>query len=236
VSLRLKRFVLILLRILVLGLCVLSQPAQAQQEWQVGRIVGLRAGVCIREGPGTAYRAHTQVPEDNWAVMVIDGPRVADGAIWWDTSRRAAGDPSGGTGWVRMDQNDTDCFSPAPNPMPAPNPLPELRPDVQDSILNQISAWWNRLPSTARLVVGLIGLVIGLRFLSTVASWVLGLAAELISAFFIWMLMDDSRAFWQPLWSPLAFSIPGPDAPDLALLVAALPLVSWITSSVRRLM
>jgi len=55
-------------------------------------------------------------------VMVIDGPRIADGAIWWDTSRRAAGDPSGGTGWVRMDQNDTDCFSPAPNPMPAPNP------------------------------------------------------------------------------------------------------------------
>jgi len=66
--------------------------------------------------------SHTHVPEDNWAVMVIDGPRIADGAIWWDTSRRAAGDPSGGTGWVRMDQNDTDCFSPAPNPMPAPNP------------------------------------------------------------------------------------------------------------------
>jgi hypothetical protein len=183
-----------------------------------------------------AYRAHTQVPEDNWAVMVIDGPRMADGAIWWDTSRRAAGDPSGGTGWVRMDQTDTNCFPSLSDPAPVPNPLPELRPDIPDSVLDQISAWWNGLPSAARGVVGLIGLVIGLRFLGTVAGWVLGLVAALISAFFVWMLMDASRAFWQPLWSPLAFSLLGPDAPDLALLVAALPLVSWITSSVRRLM
>jgi hypothetical protein len=237
VNIRTQRFVLILLPIAALSLCVLSKPAWAQQEdWQVGRIVGLRAGVCIREGPGTAYRAHTQVPEDNWAVMVIDGPRVADGAIWWDTSRRAAGDPSGGTGWVRMDQTDTNCFPSLSDPAPVPNPLPELRPDIPDSVLDQISAWWNGLPSAARGVVGLIGLVIGLRFLGTVAGWVLGLAAALISAFFVWMLMDASRAFWQPLWSPLAFSLLGPDAPDLALLVAALPLVSWITSSVRRLM
>jgi hypothetical protein len=237
VNIRTQRFVLILLPIATLSLCVLSKPAWAQQEdWQVGRIVGLRAGVCIREGPGVAYRAHTQVPEDNWAVMVIDGPRMADGAIWWDTSRRAAGDPSGGTGWVRMDQTDTNCFPPSPNSAPVPNPLPALSPDIQGSILDQISAWWNGLPSAARGVVGLIGLVIGLRFLSTVAGWVLGLAAALISAFFVWMLMDASRAFWQPLWSPLAFSLLGPDVPDLALLVAALPLVSWITSSVRRLM
>jgi hypothetical protein len=236
VNIRTQRFVLILLPIAALSLCVLSKPAWAQQEdWQVGRIVGLRAGVCIREGPGTAYRAHTQVPEDNWAVMVIDGPRVADGAIWWDTSRRAAGDPSGGTGWVRMDQTDTNCFPPSPNSAPEPNPLPALSPDIQGSILDQISAWWNGLPSAARGVVGLIGLVIGLRFLGTVAGWVLGLAAALISAFFVWMLMDASRAFWQPLWSPLAFSLLGPDAPDLALLVAALPLVSWIAGSVRRL-
>ncbi len=235
-NIRTQRFVLILLPIAALSLCVPSKPAWAQQEdWQVGRMVGLRAGVCIREGPGTAYRAHTQVPEDNWAVMVIDGPRVADDAIWWDTSRRAAGDPSGGTGWVRMDQTDTNCFPSLSSPAPVPNPLPELRPDIQDSVLDQISAWWNGLPSAARGVVGLIGLVIGLRFLGTVAGWVLGLVAALISAFFVWMLMDASRAFWQPLWSPLAFSLLGPDVPDLALLVAALPLVSWITSSVRRL-
>ena len=234
-NIRIQRFILILLPIAVLSLYVLSKLAWAQQEdWQVGRIIGLRAGVCIREGPGAAYRAHTQVPEDNWAVMVIDGPRVADGAIWWDTSRRAAGDPSGGSGWVRMDQTDTNCFPSLPNPAPVPNPLPELRPDIQDAVLDQISAWWNRLPSAARGVVGLIGLLM-LRFLGTVAGWVLGLVAALISAFFVWMLMDASRAFWQPLWSPLAFSLLGPDVPDLALLVAALPLVSWITSSVRRL-
>ncbi len=84
-------------------------------------------------------------------------------------------------------------------------------------------------------MIGLIGLVIGLRFLSTVAGWVLGLAAVLISAFFVWVLMDASRAFWQPLWVPLASSLLSPDAPDLALAVAALPLVSWIAGSVRRL-
>jgi hypothetical protein len=228
---------LILVLIAVLSLCILSKPAWAQQEdWQAGWIVGPCAGVRTREEPGTAYRAHTQVPEDNWAVTVIDGPRMADGSIWWDTSRRAAGDPSGGTGWVRMDQTDTDWFPPPPNPALAPNPLPVLSPNVQGSILDQISAWWNSLPSTARLVIGLIGLVIGLRFLGTVAGWVLGLVAALISAFFVWMLMDASRALWQPLWLLLASSLLGSDAPDLALLVAALPLVSWITSSVKRLM
>jgi hypothetical protein len=208
--------------------------AQEGVEWKQGAIVGLKRGTCIREGPGLGYRAHTKVPEDNWAVLIIDGPRSADGYIWWDTSRKAAGDPSGGTGWVRMDQNDTDCFPDSPKPPPAPLIISE--PSAMESpMLDRILDLWSRLPSAARAVIGLVGLVIGLRFLGTVASWVLGLAAALISSVFVWILMDASRAFWEPLWSPLAYELFGPDVPDLALLIAALPLISWIVNSVRRL-
>jgi RHS repeat-associated protein len=81
-----------------------SQTAQASINWAVGDIVGLCAGTQIRTGPGTSYYIHTIVPEDNWAVKVIDGPRFANGQTWWDTSRREAGDPSGGTGWVSQQQ------------------------------------------------------------------------------------------------------------------------------------
>ena len=69
-------------------------------EWIVGKIVGLSKGTKIYYGSGFAYGYHTIVPEDNWAVKIIGGPRYADGWEWWDTSRREACDPSGGTGWV----------------------------------------------------------------------------------------------------------------------------------------
>ena len=50
------------------------------------------------EGPGLNYRAHTRVPEDNWTVVVSDGPRTSGGKVWYDTSRKAAGDPSAAQG------------------------------------------------------------------------------------------------------------------------------------------
>lgn len=83
-------------------------PALAQYpgDWIIGNIVGLNCGTLIREGPGDTYTAHTTVPEDNWTVMVIGGPRLVDGQVWWDTSRAAAGDPSGGTGWVSQSQSE----------------------------------------------------------------------------------------------------------------------------------
>lgn len=76
--------------------------------WERGKIVGLRAGTCIREGPGLRYRAHTRVPENDWAVMVIDG-RVANGHTWWIQADEQQEIRAGGTGWVTEDQTDTDC-------------------------------------------------------------------------------------------------------------------------------
>lgn len=85
--------------------------------WAVSNIVGLCRGTEIRTGSGLSYPVHTVVPEDGWAVKIIGGPRFADGQTWWDTSRREAGDPSGGTGWVSQQQagncpvgGDDDAF------------------------------------------------------------------------------------------------------------------------------
>ena len=98
-------------RILALGvplLVVLALPGQvaAANNWAVGNTVGLCAGTDIRTGSGFGFPVHTVVPEDNWVVVVIDGPRFIDGA-WWDIDRAAAGDPSGGTGWVYQSQADS---------------------------------------------------------------------------------------------------------------------------------
>ena len=72
--------------------------------WAVGNIVGLNCGTEIRVGPGLAI--HTIVPEDNWSVMIMEEPRFVGGETWWNTSRAAAGDPSGGTGWVSQQQSE----------------------------------------------------------------------------------------------------------------------------------
>jgi len=104
-------------------ICALLLPALVHaDDWRVGNIVGLCQGTEIREGPGFGYRVHTIVPENDWAVKIIGGPRYADGEEWWDTSRREAGDPSGGTGWVYKRQA-TACKTPtAVPPTTAPSP------------------------------------------------------------------------------------------------------------------
>ncbi len=116
--------------VLIAAVLISSTPpqvAQAGNGWWVGNIVGLCAGTSIRTGPGYGWGAHTIVPENNWAVKVIGGPRYADGQTWWDTSRREAGDPSGGTGWVS--QSDADrCFSNPPPATPPPATPPPATP------------------------------------------------------------------------------------------------------------
>jgi hypothetical protein len=110
------RRVLVLLALLAL---LGRTPAHVRADgWAIGNIVGLCKGTEIREGPGFGYRVHTIVPENDWAVKIIDGPRYADGEEWWDTSRREAGDPSGGTGWVYRRQAES-CRAPTATP-PSP--------------------------------------------------------------------------------------------------------------------
>ena len=96
-------------------LASLVLPVQAD-DWWVGKIVGLCKGTHIYYGPDESYGYHTIVPEDDWAVKIIGGPR----GDWWDTSRREAGDPSGGTGWVKKSEAES-CKQPSP-PQPPPSP------------------------------------------------------------------------------------------------------------------
>lgn len=106
----------IVVLILAFGWAFIVQPAG--NVWAVGNLVGQCKDTQIRTGPGSAYYVHTIVPEDNWTVKVIDGPRIVQGQVWWDTSRREAGDVSGGTGWVLQAQAD-NCPGSGPGVYPA---------------------------------------------------------------------------------------------------------------------
>lgn len=198
-----------------------SQPwlALAQDTWEVGRIVGLHEGTCIRTGPGSSFRAHTRVPEDDWAVMVIDGPRRAEGKEWFDTSREAAGDPSGGTGWVDRSQTD---ICPADSPAPPPN-------RGEGDPIKRLRDWWRAQTALVKWLVAVVVMAVVIsswRALSATAFRMLGF---FISGIILYLLANVTRHYWQPTWS----SWLGQDAPDLALLVALVPVVSWLVGKLR---
>jgi hypothetical protein len=105
--------------------------AYACYTWQVGQRVGLKGGAEIRYGSGFAYAVHTIVPNDNWQVDIIGGPRYADGQEWWDISREAL--DGGGTGWVYKAQAGYDiCQPPSPGNIYVASGL-ELQPDPNHS-------------------------------------------------------------------------------------------------------
>jgi len=210
----------------VLAIGLLSVPATAfgQNDWTIGRIVGLREGTCIREGPGLDYPAHTRVPEDDWAVRVIGGPRDADNKIWYDTSRRDAGDPSGGTGWV--DRSQTDMCPEDGDSRPPSGP--EI-PDASDS-LEKLRRWWRGLTPTMKWIVSIIGLGALIAGWRTLSSLVFRLLGFLIMGFVIYMIADAAREYWQGPWTGLV----GPDGPDLAMLLALAPVVSYVVNRVLR--
>jgi hypothetical protein len=221
----------------LLSLWALLEMMAVGQEanWTVGKLIGLRAGTCIREGPGLNYRAHTRVPEDNWIVMVIDGPRQANGKTWYDTSRKAAGDPSGGTGWVMADWSDRDCSSPVAAPQPQPQPQPQPAPSVPvppnpDNLLQQLRAWWNAQSPLMKWIVALVAVALLIMIWRRVGSHLVSLVFAIIGALLLVWLMDGIREMWQGPWQSLV----GTDAPDLALLVGAIPLVSWLLGLLRR--
>lgn len=209
--------------------------ALAQVPWAQGQIVGLRAGTCIREGPGSGYRAHTRVPEDEWAVMVIGGPRFADGRTWWDTSRRAAGDPSGGTGWVAEDQSDTDCATSGTSsqggaaqqspPSSSNSDISAPQPPVSE--FEVIRVWWYQQPALVKWAVAVIALLLAPALWRLIGGAVMEAIAALFVALAIWTVLDLTRPIWQDLWLGLAGPLFGGDIPDLALLLGVMPLASW---------
>lgn len=211
--------------------------ASAQETWGRGNIVGLRAETCIREGPGFNYRAHTRVPENNWAVMIIDGPRTANGHIWWDTSRQAAGDPSGGTGWVTEDQSDTDCGTEVVPIQPEePNPAPNtVTPPTSQDFFNTLRSWWYQQSALFKWVVAIVALLLVPILWNSIGIIVINFVSAVFLTVAIWIVMDITRSFWEEEWLGVGGVIFGSNVPDLALLLSVLPLVSWGISVIRRL-
>jgi hypothetical protein len=213
----------------------------AQNDWQVGQLVGLQQGTCIREGPGFGYQAHTVVPENNWTVMVIDGPRTADGRIWWDTSRNAAGDPSGGTGWVTQDQDDRDCAKRSPsNPQPG-NEAPPIvieMPSIPDTrtTWDRFTDWWFQQPSAVQWTVAIIALTLFSILWRVTGRAILELVGACISAFILWFGLSVTRQYWYEVWVVLAQPIFHDSIPDLAFLLGMLPIASWFLSYIGRVM
>lgn len=74
-----------------------------------GQLYPLQRGTQIRTGPGLSYPSTiptewgSAVPEDNWWVLVLQGPVCADGWEWWNVDRGAI-DHVGGTGWAAIKQ------------------------------------------------------------------------------------------------------------------------------------
>ena len=120
---RSARFVYVALAVAISLVLFSVYVAEAGNNWYVGATVGLCRGTEIRHGSGYNYGVHTVVPENNWPVKVINGPRYVSGQTWWDISRREI--DGGGTGWVVQSQADQCFSSPPPQPPPpAPTPAP----------------------------------------------------------------------------------------------------------------
>lgn len=110
------------------------QPQVAVQGtvWHIGDIVGLRKGTLIYEGSGFDWPINACAPEDNWLVLVIGGPRTADGYTWYDVSRRAVDQlPTSGTGWVPPDAPVVVC----PTTTGTPGPVGDIIPPVITNVM-----------------------------------------------------------------------------------------------------
>ena len=237
-----------LLMTIILASFLFLTPIFAQGEWERGKIVGLRAGTCIREGPGLSYRAHTRVPENDWAVKVTDGPRVADGHTWWDTSRNAAGDPSGGTGWVTQDQTDTACDTggvppPTANSAPTANPIPTANPNPTPSnpiptpkldSFYSLRSWWYQQSALFKWSVAVVAILLIPTLWRLIGGVVIQFIGAVLLAIVIWIVLDLTRSGWEATWLKVAGPIFGRDIPDLALLLSVVPLVSQGISVIKR--
>jgi surface antigen len=90
-----------------------QEPGRCRYSWVVGNQVALDAGAEIRRGPGLNFDVHTRVPQNDWLVEVLDGPRQSSDGIWFDVSRATL--DGGGSGWVEFSQaNYSGCISGQP--------------------------------------------------------------------------------------------------------------------------
>jgi hypothetical protein len=217
-------------------------PLDQKNNWTTGSNVGLAKGTQIREGPSFNFCYHTVVPENNWTVQVIGGPATdTSGNIWYNTSRAAAGDPSGGTGWVRQAQADSS--SPPHDPGTAcPNSQAsattgKLRIGVPDFLV-QIQIWW-----TGQALAIKIGVLVGaLLLLILVMRWgdtdskaggvnasVLGFVRAILIGILLGGVADLTRPIWESSWASIAGDLQGLDP---AIVLFVLPLMWFIVNLV----
>lgn len=213
-------------------------------DWRIGNDVRLCKGTQIREAPNVESCYHTRVPENNWVVRVIGGPvrTDADGKTWYDTSRAAAGDPSGGTGWVNIEQT-ANC--PAPDEGGTRCPYSVQRDDPPGGRLNIIEriletlqpllSWWlyQPLPVKIGVVIVAIFLLPTTRRLNVIGGTVLGdVARAILLGVALGGIADLTRPYWQDAWIAL---VGGTTGFDLAVLLLIAPLLWWALGFVSRI-
>lgn len=216
-------------------------------DWRIGSDVRLCQGTQIREGPGLGFCYHTIVPENNWVVRVTGGPQTSDdGKIWYDTSRRAAGDPSGGTGWVNIQQT---AACPAPDeggtrcpysvqPTPTPTTIIDIDDNIVERILKTLDpllSWWlgQPLPVKIGVVIVAILLIPTTRRLNVVGGTALGdIARAILLGIALGGIADLTRPYWQDAWIAL---VGGTTGFDLAILLLIAPLLWWALGFVSRI-
>src|SRR5258706_4039255 len=114
------------------GHVVAQPPAQAtstsiSKNWKIGDIVGLQQGMIIRKGSGVNYPINACVPQNNWLVKIISGPRFADGYIWWDVDRKVLDQlATSGTGWIAPDIATITCPTLTPTPIGGGDTIPPV--------------------------------------------------------------------------------------------------------------
>ncbi|MDQ2807779.1 MAG: hypothetical protein M3Z04_12860 [Chloroflexota bacterium] len=214
-------------------------PARAN-DWQVGNTVYLSRGTQIWVAPDLANSCyHTVVPVDNWEVKVTGGPRGndKDRRTWYDTSRRAAGDPSGGTGWVNIEQvdqrpgvQDAGRYCPpggstTVSPTSTPTRIVDSRWPPQ--IVIDIIQRWQAAPLL--LKIGILALAL-LLLSQTPRLRVFGSAALLgFARAILWgIILGGATDLLRPLWEVPWLNLPaGYRAFDPALVALVLPLLWW---------
>ena len=217
-----------------------SLAPPAANDWRVGNTVSLSRGTQIWVAPdlvGSCY--HTIVPVDDWAVKVTDGPRQSlDKRTWYDTSRRAAGDPSGGTGWVNIEQvdqhpgvQDTGRYCPpggtsSGGVTPAPTPTTGDHIWPPPFVIVIIHIW---LDASLPLKIGILAVAL-LLLAQTPRLRVFGspILIGFVRAILWGLLLGGATDLLRPLWQAPWLVLPaGYRAFDPALVLLLVPLVWW---------